>query len=41
MPGLVTSHYHASYWNIGGSPLPFGLEVPPALHVAHAIHISG
>jgi imidazolonepropionase-like amidohydrolase len=41
MPGLITSHYHASYWNIGGSPLPFGLEVPPALHVAHAIHNLG
>jgi imidazolonepropionase-like amidohydrolase len=41
MPGLVTSHYHASYWNIGVAPLPFGLEVPPALHVAHAIHNLG
>ena len=37
MPGMVTGHYHASYWNVGAASLPFGLEVPMALHVAHAI----
>jgi imidazolonepropionase-like amidohydrolase len=41
MPGMVMGHYHASYWNVGAGSAPFGLEVPMALHVAHAIDNMG
>lgn len=30
MPGMVQAHFHASYWQAGGSSLPLGLEVSPA-----------
>jgi imidazolonepropionase-like amidohydrolase len=30
MPGLITSHHHAGYHNIGKHPLPIGFEAPPA-----------
>lgn len=37
MPGMVLGHYHASYFNIGASLLPFGLEAPPALQAIRAV----
>jgi imidazolonepropionase-like amidohydrolase len=30
MPGMVTSHFHATYHDLGARPAPFGLEEPPA-----------
>lgn len=30
MPGMVQAHFHASYWQAGGSSRPLGLEVSPA-----------
>ncbi|MFB0874898.1 MULTISPECIES: amidohydrolase family protein [unclassified Sphingobium] len=37
MPGMVLGHYHASYFNIGASLRPFGLEAPPALQAIRAV----
>ena len=31
MPGLVTTHFHSTYHDIGISPQPLGLEAPPAV----------
>jgi imidazolonepropionase-like amidohydrolase len=36
MPGMVTSHFHATYHELGSSPAPFGLEEPPALQAVRA-----
>src|SRR5712692_4716544 len=30
MPGMVSSHFHATYDDVGARPEPFGLEHPPA-----------
>ncbi|HUF84028.1 MAG TPA: amidohydrolase family protein, partial [Acidimicrobiia bacterium] len=30
MPGMVTSHFHSTYDELGARPAPFGLEQPPA-----------
>jgi len=30
MPGLVTSHFHSTYHELGRSPAPLGLDQPPA-----------
>jgi len=31
MPGLVQSHYHATYTGAGADMTPVGMEAPPAL----------
>lgn len=37
MPGMVIGHYHASYTGVGGgSPMPVGMEAPPALQTLRA-----
>src|SRR5690606_27045 len=36
MPGMVQSHYHASYTGIGPNSLPVGMEAPPALQTLRA-----
>jgi imidazolonepropionase-like amidohydrolase len=36
MPGLVTSHFHATYHELGAHPTPFGLEDPPAFQAVRA-----
>jgi imidazolonepropionase-like amidohydrolase len=38
MPGLVTSHFHATYHELGSKVAPFGLEEPPALQAVRAAH---
>ena len=38
MPGLVSSHFHATYHELGSKTAPFGLEEPPALQAARAAH---
>ena len=38
MPGLVTSHFHATYHELGSKTAPFGLEEPPALQAVRAAH---
>src|SRR4051812_20752868 len=30
MPGMVTSHFHSTYDELGSKPAPFGYEDPPA-----------
>jgi len=30
MPGMVQAHFHAAYWQLGGSGRPVGLDVSPA-----------
>lgn len=30
MPGMVQAHFHAAYWQLGGSGRPMGLDVSPA-----------
>ena len=36
MPGMVTSHYHSTYHELGSFPAPYGLEEPPALQALRA-----
>jgi imidazolonepropionase-like amidohydrolase len=36
MPGLVSSHFHATYHELGSKTTPFGLEEPPALQAVRA-----
>jgi len=36
MPGMVSSHFHATYHDLGSRTAPFGLEEPPALQAARA-----
>jgi imidazolonepropionase-like amidohydrolase len=38
MPGLVSSHFHATYHELGTKAAPFGLEEPPALQAVRAAH---
>jgi len=38
MPGLVSSHFHATYHELGSKVTPFGLEEPPALQAVRAAH---
>jgi len=38
MPGLVSSHFHATYHELGSQVAPFGLEEPPALQAVRAAH---
>ena len=38
MPGLVSSHFHATYHNLGTKLTPFGLEEPPAVQAVRAAH---
>lgn len=38
MPGLVSSHFHATYHELGTKTAPFGLEEPPALQAVRAAH---
>jgi imidazolonepropionase-like amidohydrolase len=38
MPGLVSSHFHATYHELGSKMAPFGLEEPPALQAVRAAH---
>jgi imidazolonepropionase-like amidohydrolase len=37
MPGMVSSHFHATYHDLGTRPAPFGLEEPPALQAVRAV----
>ncbi len=36
MPAMVSSHFHATYHELGSRPAPFGLEEPPALQAVRA-----
>src|SRR5271170_6508116 len=36
MPGMVSSHFHATYHELGTRATPFGLEEPPALQAVRA-----
>ncbi len=36
MPGMVSSHFHATYHELGSKTAPFGLEEPPALQAVRA-----
>lgn len=38
MPGMVSSHFHATYHELGSKPAPFGLEEPPAVQAVRAAH---
>jgi imidazolonepropionase-like amidohydrolase len=38
MPGMVSSHFHATYHELGSKAAPFGLEEPPALQAVRAAH---
>ncbi len=38
MPGMVSSHFHATYNELGSKSTPFGLEEPPALQAVRAAH---
>ena len=38
MPGMVSSHFHATYHELGSKATPFGLEEPPALQAVRAAH---
>ncbi len=38
MPGMVSSHFHATYCELGSKTAPFGLEDPPALQAVRAAH---
>src|SRR5580698_8508635 len=38
MPGMVRSHFHATYNELGTKTAPFGLEEPPALQAVRAAH---
>ena len=37
MPGMVSSHFHSTYHELGAKPAPFGLEEPPALQAVRAV----
>ena len=41
MPGMVSSHFHATYHELGSKVTPFGLEEPPALQAVRAAHHLG
>jgi imidazolonepropionase-like amidohydrolase len=41
MPGMVSSHFHATYHELGSKTAPFGLEEPPALQAVRAAHHLG
>ena len=36
MPAMVSSHFHATYHELGSKAAPFGLEEPPALQAVRA-----
>jgi len=36
MPGMINTHYHATYQDIGPGALPVGMEAPPALQTLRA-----
>jgi imidazolonepropionase-like amidohydrolase len=36
MPGMVSSHFHSTYHELGSRSTPFGLEEPPALQAVRA-----
>jgi imidazolonepropionase-like amidohydrolase len=36
MPGMVSSHFHSTYHELGSKATPFGLEEPPALQAVRA-----
>jgi imidazolonepropionase-like amidohydrolase len=36
MPAMVSSHFHATYHELGSKTAPFGLEEPPALQAVRA-----
>ena len=38
MPGMVNCHFHATYYNLGAVPAPFGLEEPAALQAVRAVN---
>ena len=38
MPGMVSSHFHATYHELGSKLTPFGLEEPPAVQSVRAAH---
>lgn len=38
MPGMVSSHFHATYHELGSKVTPFGLEEPPALQAVRAVN---
>jgi imidazolonepropionase-like amidohydrolase len=38
MPGMVSSHFHATYHELGSKLTPFGLEEPPAVQAVRAAH---
>jgi imidazolonepropionase-like amidohydrolase len=38
MPGMISSHFHATYHELGSKSAPFGLEEPPALQAVRAAH---
>ncbi|HXW35220.1 MAG TPA: amidohydrolase family protein [Acidimicrobiales bacterium] len=38
MPGMVSSHFHATYHELGAKLTPFGLEEPPAVQAVRAAH---
>ena len=38
MPAMVSSHFHATYHELGSKTAPFGLEEPPALQAIRAAH---
>jgi imidazolonepropionase-like amidohydrolase len=38
MPGMVSSHFHATYNELGSKSTPFGLQEPPALQAVRAAH---
>ena len=38
MPAMVSSHFHATYHELGSKTAPFGLEEPPALQAVRAAH---
>lgn len=38
MPGMTSGHFHTTYHNVGGTPLPFGLEKPPAYQAYQGLY---
>jgi len=38
MPGMVSSHFHATYHELGSKLTPFGLEEPPAVQAVRAAY---
>src|ERR1700744_1163841 len=38
MPGMVSSHFHATYNELGAKITPFRLQEPPALQAVRAAH---